>query len=191
MRTPTDPLHADFRYKAPARRRRSPVPLFPLIATLVVWLSRPDVPLPITNAAPVNLYVEKEFWVFSDDLRDVYRFARSVGRKCAGVFHAYEILNEPGWGYWIHDRYAAFLKTAYLELKDGDSDACALNASLGLGRTLLGRAIYGCGISQYSDVFNWYFYGPGNVRERKNRPVRQLLCPRFLRYASKVKVNAA
>lgn len=99
-------------------------------------------------------------WVFSDDLRDVFRFAQRAGNTLKGIVRAHEIENEPDWGYWMPDQYAGFLKAAYLGLKDADPDILVLNASLGNGATVFARTIYECGAGTYSDVFNWHFYGP-------------------------------
>jgi hypothetical protein len=102
--------------------------------------------------------------LWPDDLRDVYRFSRAAAKQFAGRYPAWEVGNEVDSGAWngMADRYAGYLKAAYLGLKDGNPDVLVLNGSLFWVMKQFAGRLYECGALNYLDVFNWHFYDVGS-----------------------------
>ncbi len=95
-----------------------------------------------------------------DDLRDIYKFSQAISAKLSHGFQAWEVGNESDLTWGGHaDRFAGYVKAAYLGLKDGNPKALVLQGSMCWGLTTFAEIIYGSGLGQYSDVFNWHFYG--------------------------------
>lgn len=95
-----------------------------------------------------------------DDLRDLYTFSKTAAAKFAGLYKAWETGNEwdAAMGH-APDKYAAYEKAAYLGLKAGDPNAIVTNGSICWGATPFLRVLLESGLGEYSEVFNWHFYG--------------------------------
>jgi len=100
-----------------------------------------------------------------EDLRAVYEAAVQQGRNTAGLVDAWEMTGEPDVGYCrdLPDRLAAYNKAVYLGLHDGAASAgrstIVLMGALGLAPgPWLDRAMRN-GLLDYTDAYNFHFYG--------------------------------
>jgi hypothetical protein len=114
----------------------------------------------VLQDSPSWLHAKEPGGLIPDDLRDIYAYTQAVSAKLSPGFQAWEVGNEPDimWGGRA-DRFAGYMKAAYLGLKDGNPKAIVLQGSMCWGLTNFTKIIYESGVGRYSDVFNWHFYG--------------------------------
>ncbi len=114
----------------------------------------------VLQDSPSWLHAKDPSGLIPDDLRDIYTFTQAISAKLSHGFQAWEVGNEPDimWGGRA-DRFAGYMKAAYLGLKEGNPKAIVLQGSMCWGLTNFTKIIYESGVGQYSDVFNWHFYG--------------------------------
>ncbi len=102
-----------------------------------------------------------------EDLLEVYRTSRELGRRTRGLVAAWELPNEPDVFFIpdLPDRFAAYSKALYLGLRDGAAHAggehepAVLMGALGLfPGPWLERAAAN-GLYDYTDALNVHFYG--------------------------------
>jgi hypothetical protein len=116
------------------------------------------------------------------DLRDVYRFTKTASAQFAHQYQAWEVWNEPDVGFWagLADRFAGVQKSAYLGIKDSNPRALVLNGALCIGVHPFAHNLFDCGVTEYSDIFNWHDYStldsyPAQIREYQlNLPLAKL-----------------
>ncbi len=114
----------------------------------------------VWHDAPPWLCEKSPIKFIPDDLRDIYKFSQAISAKLSHGFQAWEVGNECDIAWGGHaDRFAGYVKAAYLGLKDGNPKALVLQGSMCWGPTTFAKIIYESGLGQYSDVFNWHFYG--------------------------------
>jgi len=96
------------------------------------------------------------------DLRDVFRFARTLARHYRGRVRAWEVWNEPDIFFWpdLGDTFAGLQKAAYLGFKAGDPDLPVLLGSFCRGLCGFDESLFEAGIENYFDIFNWHIYSP-------------------------------
>jgi hypothetical protein len=114
----------------------------------------------VLEDSPSWLHPKTPNGVIPDDLRDIYKFYQAISAKLSNGFQAWEVGNEPDIAWGGHaDRFAGYVKAGYLGLKDGNPKALVLQGSMCWGLTNFAEVIYASGLGQYSDIFNWHFYG--------------------------------
>ncbi len=111
------------------------------------------------------LRVEQPGNQLPEDLQAVYANAFRQGRNAAGLVDAWEMSGEPDVGYCrdLPDRLAAYNKALYLGLHDGAASVgrstVVLMGALGLAPgPWLERAMNN-GLLDYTDAYNFHFYG--------------------------------
>lgn len=96
------------------------------------------------------------------DLREVYRFTKTLAEHYRGRVQAWEVWNEPDIGFWpdLSDTYTGLLKAAYLGFKAGDADLPVLMGSFCRGYSAFDEGVMDSGAADYFDIFNWHSYNP-------------------------------
>jgi hypothetical protein len=114
----------------------------------------------VWHDAPPWLHPKNPNGFMPDDLRDIYKFSKAISAKLTTGFQAWEVGNESDltWG-GNADRFVGYVKAASLGLKDGNPKALVLQGSMCWGLTNFAETIYESGLGQYTDIFNWHFYG--------------------------------
>ncbi|MFA6289053.1 MAG: hypothetical protein WC661_16850 [Opitutaceae bacterium] len=119
----------------------------------------------VAFAGGPTLRVEQPGNQLPEDLQAVYAVAFRQGRNAAGLVDAWEMSGEPDVGYCrdLPDRLAAYNKAMYLGLSDGAASAgrstVVMMGALALAPgPWLERAMKN-GLLDYTDAYNFHFYG--------------------------------
>lgn len=97
-----------------------------------------------------------------EDMRTIYRFAKAMAQHYSGRYKSWEICNEPDISqFWddISDRYAGYIKAAYLGTKAGDPKTKAFPGALCVGYSIFGHHAAES-LGGYTDGFGWHIYQP-------------------------------
>lgn len=114
----------------------------------------------VWHDSPLWMHPTRTSDPYPDDLRDIYRFTKGLSAHFASQVQAWEVWNEPDFGFWLQggDTFAAYQKAAYLGLKDGNPNVLVLNGSICGGVTSFVHNVYESGMGQYYDIFDWHTY---------------------------------
>ncbi len=139
----------------------------------------------VWHDSPLWLHPTRKSEPYPDDLRDIYRFTKGLSAHFASQVQAWEVWNEPDFGFWQQggDTFAAYQKAAYLGIKDGNPDVLVLNGSICGGVTSFVHNVYESGMGQYYDVFDWHTYSSpsdyaGQLRNHYDAMLQDGVAPR-------------
>jgi hypothetical protein len=116
------------------------------------------------------------------DLRDVYRFCKTMAERFQGTVHAWEPWNEANvatFGGHTSDEMCSYQKAAYLGFKAGDPNVIVCwNVSTAVPTRLHTSIVLRNETWPYFDTYNIHTYDWPDSYERLWKPVREAACGR-------------
>lgn len=112
------------------------------------------------------------------DMRTVYNFAKAVSQRYTGRVQSWEICNEPEYElFWddLSDRYAGYIKAAFLGSKAGNPSTPVFPGALCVGYSTFGQHAFDS-LPGYADGFGWHVYQSPDTFEKVFRsydPIRK------------------